>query len=239
MLKYFTNAISSAIGFTKTESRGTLVLILIIFLAVIVMRTSISSLQNQRVITSDSSAIEWVNSVQASYDLKEVAEVKFDKSVYFPTRNKFKKSKNRNVKKASLEVKESKKISIKDLNVATGEELRIVRGIGPAYSERIIKYRDLLGGFSDTTQLTEVYGLNPEIVSAVLKQFQIKSEVIPIDINSDSIKVLARHPYISYDLARIIINYRKEHGDIQSAADLQKIMALDESTFLRLKPYLE
>lgn len=239
MFRYFINAISNAIGFSKTESRGTLVLILIIFAGIIVTKARISYLQNQPEIVSDSSALQWVSLVQASYDLKEPVEVKFDKSVYFPAKNTFKKVENRANKTPLKTVKKPKKIFIKDLNEATSEELQIVRGIGPAYSTRIIKYRELLGGFADTTQLTEVYGLTPEIVHEVLKEFQIITPVASINLNTDSIKVLARHPYISYDLARLIINYRKEHGDFTTAADLKKIKAVDEPTFLRLKPYLK
>ena len=64
------------------------------------------------------------------------------------------------------------------------------------------------------------------------------SQPQPLNINSDSAKVLANHPYVSYDLAWIIINYRKQHGDITSSNDLKKVKALDEETFARLEPYL-
>ena len=54
-----------------------------------------------------------------------------------------------------------------------------------------------------------------------------------LNINADSAKVLSNHPYISYDLAWIIINYRKQNGDITSANELKKILAIDEETFTR------
>ncbi|MEP1035478.1 helix-hairpin-helix domain-containing protein [Ekhidna sp.] len=241
MLTYFNKAISRALGFTKTESRGTLVLIFIIFMSIVSTQVRISYLKNQQRVSSDSSVLDWIDKAQASYDLKDFEEVKFDKSIFSRPNRKFPKTENKEVKKASLEVykKEEKKIIIRDLNTASSTDLQEVRGIGVAFSERITKYRDLLGGFADTTQLKEVYGLKSETISELLKHFSIKSEVSPIDINSDSIKTLAGHPYISYDLARIIINYRKEHGDFNAIDDLRKIKAIEERTFLRLKPYLK
>lgn len=242
MYRYLINAISSALGFTKTESRGTLVLILIIFIAIVSTQIRINYLKSQALDIPDSTLLAWVHEVQDAYNLKDTVENKLDKSVYFPTKNKFQKSEREDIKKAKIEIPPAKAESvliIKDLNTATPEQLQVVKGIGPAYSERIIKYRDLLGGYADTTQLSEVYGLKPEVVIELFKHFQIKSAVMSFDINSDSIKSLASHPYISYDLARIIINYRKEHGNIHSAQDLKKIKAIDEGTLRRLKPYLK
>ncbi|WP_370090209.1 ComEA family DNA-binding protein [Ekhidna sp.] len=239
MLKFLTDAISRALGFTKTEARGTLVLILIISIALIGSSYRISHLKNKSEFVPDSTAIEWIKEAQASIELKKEEETEFDKSVFYPTKKNFEpKKKFAGKSKPKLEPL-LEKIEVLDLNLATAEELQKVRGIGPAYSERIVKYRDILGGFSDTTQLREVYGLKEETIAELLTHFEIKAPVSKIDINSDSLKVLANHPYISYDLAKIIINYRREHGDIETADDLKKIKALDERTFLRLKPYLE
>ena len=49
-----------------------------------------------------------------------------------------------------------------DLNSADTTELQKVRGIGPVLSKRIVKYRKLIGGFTDKSQLRQVYGLSPE-----------------------------------------------------------------------------
>ena len=245
MLKYLTNAISRAIGFTKTEARGTLILIFVIFISFLLMNWGINRYKNAVPLATDSTALQWMSEVQASIEIKKEKESKFDKTVYLPAKKEHPKKKaNKTFKRSTLsdeDEKENKvaKIEIKDLNTATAEELQVVRGIGPAYSERIVKYRNLLGGYADTTQLKEVYGLEPETINELTKHFQIQSEVNAIEINSDSLKVLAKHPYISYDLARIILNYRQQHGDFKAPIELRKIKAIDERTFLRLKPYLK
>ncbi|WP_424962308.1 ComEA family DNA-binding protein [Ekhidna sp.] len=240
MLKYLTDTISRAIGFTKTESRGALVLIFIIIVGLFFTKWGIGNIKKGPPIVTDSTALKWMEEVQASIEVKKQSNSTFDKSVYLPNKKPYKKStKVTAFSPPSTTEKETAKIEIKDLNKATAEELQFVKGIGPAYSERIVKYRKLLGGFADTTQLNEVYGLQPETIKELFKHFQILSDVNSIEINTDSLKVLSKHPYINYDLARIILNYRQQHGDITSPEELLKIKAIDERTFLRLKPYLD
>ena len=125
-----------------------------------------------------------------------------------------------------------------ELNTATAEELQNVSGIGPVLSDRIVKYRDLLGGFHSTDQLKEVWGLKPEIIDKMLDQSDFEATVGQITVNTDSIKLLTKHPYINYNLARAIINYREVHGTYESLEDLMKIKVMDDSLYQKLSPYL-
>lgn len=240
MFKYFIRAISSALGFSKTEARGTLLLILIIFMSLLGAQMRISYLKSRPTMASDTITQDWVKRLRASYELKEQVGQEFDKRRNFTNEREDQTSTPMLTKPASL-AKPKKEAStiVMDLNTVSALDLQKVRGIGPAYSERIVRYRNLLGGYSDTAQLQEVYGLSVEVIEELNKSFTIQSKVQPLDINTDSVKVLAKHPYISFDLARIIIAYRREHGDITSISDLGKIKAVDEGTLLRLKPYLE
>ncbi|NQZ75407.1 MAG: helix-hairpin-helix domain-containing protein [Ekhidna sp.] len=242
MLKYLINAISNAIGFTKTESKGSLVLIFIIICLLFSYQARVKYLKEQPVNLPDSLDMEWLAEVEASIKLKRDKQKEYKyKNKSSPKRYLGKAESDRKIKKK--EVVPSKKIlvekKVSDLNVATAEDLQRVRGIGPAFSERIIKYRTLLGGFADTTQLHEVYGLQPEVIAALTTQFELLSPVQRINLNADSLKHLAKHPYISYDLARIILNYRLQHGDFTTAEDLKNIKIIDKDSFNRLRPYLE
>lgn len=125
-----------------------------------------------------------------------------------------------------------------ELNTTVAEELQLIKGIGLVLSDRIIKYRERLGGFHSYDQLTEIYGLKPEVIDEIRKHTTLTETIRPLDINNDSLKVLIRHPYLSYDLARIMINYRKVHGNFERPEDLRKIKILSDSLYQKLYPYL-
>lgn len=127
-----------------------------------------------------------------------------------------------------------------DINLADSAQLQIVKGIGPVLSGRIIKYRELLGGFSSIEQLKEVYGLEHETFQRMLSHFDIIiSKVQKININQDSINSFSKHPYLNYKTSRAIVKYRAQHGDYQSINDIKKIHTISDSLFLRIAPYLK
>ena len=49
---------------------------------------------------------------------------------------------------------------------------------------------------------------------------------------------MGKHPYIGYKNARLIENYRKQHGNYANAQDLLKIKTLDKAVVEKLMPYL-
>lgn len=242
MFRFIIRAISRGLSFSKTEARGTLVLIFIIIILLVTSQFLIQEMKKPVLLSSNEDNLleDWIAEVESSYEEKKKVE-DFDKSVYYPSNYLTKTSKRpqKNISEKKKEEPEKKEIVVRDINIATAQDLQLVNGIGPSYSERIIKYRNLLGGFSEETQLSEVFGLKEDVIENLLQHFAIQSEVNKIEINSDSLKIIARHPYISYDLAKIILNYRQAHGDFTKSEDLMEIKVIDENLFLRLKPYLE
>ncbi len=117
------------------------------------------------------------------------------------------------------------KIVILDINQATKEDLIKVYGIGPALSDRILKLKDLLGGFVSMEQMNDVWGLSPEVIENLNKNFKVSvlPKVNKVDINNASIKELMLFPYFKYALAKAIVTYRSMNGDFKNNADLTKI----------------
>lgn len=49
-----------------------------------------------------------------------------------------------------------------ELNSADSASLDSVSGIGPTFARRIVRYRQLIGGYTNTEQLMQVFGITPE-----------------------------------------------------------------------------
>jgi competence protein ComEA len=124
-----------------------------------------------------------------------------------------------------------------DLNKADTTTLMTVKGIGSKLSQRIIKFRDNLGGFYSENQVREVFGLDSAVVMEILKFGSINSGIYnKIEINeANEIK----HPYLKPYIAKAIIAYRQQHGKYNSIADLKNVKLLDEKTVEKIKPYLK
>ncbi|MEA1786808.1 helix-hairpin-helix domain-containing protein [Arenibacter sp. GZD96] len=129
----------------------------------------------------------------------------------------------------------------KDLNSATAEDLMVVHGIGKTLSQRIVKFRDRLGGFFVNNQLYDVYGLDVDVVDSVLERFSVLStpEITPININTASAAEIAKLIYIPNELARNIVAYRATSGRIQSFNELQQIEGFPSEKIDRIKLYLQ
>jgi DNA uptake protein ComE-like DNA-binding protein len=134
-------------------------------------------------------------------------------------------SQPRKAQSYSKKTDNKKAVSTTDINKATAEDLQTISGIGPAFSERIIKYRSKLQGFSFNNQLYEVWGLEIEVVDRVLSIFKINQKPIikKINVNIVEFKELLKNPYINYDLCIKIFNYRDEVAELQNISELKNI----------------
>ncbi len=126
-----------------------------------------------------------------------------------------------------------------EINAADSIELMKLPGIGDKLSKRIVKYRDLLGGFYSVVQLKEVYGLSEEVIRKIEGMVKIDpARIRKIDLNFADWNELAKHPYIQKNLARKIVKFRTKYGNINEYTVLRDSMILNIEEFARLKPYL-
>jgi competence ComEA-like helix-hairpin-helix protein len=59
-----------------------------------------------------------------------------------------------------------------------------------------------------------------------------------IDINTATKEELRSHPYIRWQLAQEIIEYRQQHGAFRSVDELLVLAQMNPEKFEKLKPYL-
>ncbi|WP_017257096.1 helix-hairpin-helix domain-containing protein [Pedobacter arcticus] len=127
-----------------------------------------------------------------------------------------------------------------EVNGADSVTLVAVRGIGPSFASRIIKYRSRLGGFVTLEQLREVYGVDSAKFDELQPQLNINSQRIQkISINRCSMDDLKTFPYLKYKQANAIIAYRNQHGNFLNIGDLNKIAILSPELIQKIAPYLK
>lgn len=142
------------------------------------------------------------------------------------------------VKKAVPEGKVSLKTTNIEINSADSIQLKQLPGIGSVLSKRIVKYRDLLGGFYSVSQLKEVYGLSEQTISLIEGNVTVDiARIRKLDINFADANELSRHPYLKKNLASKIIKFRTKNGNIRDMTVLRDSMILNIDEYNRIKPY--
>lgn len=137
-----------------------------------------------------------------------------------------------------FEARETKSIVV-DINSADTTEWKKLYGIGSKLSQRIVNFRSKLGGFVTVEQVGETFGLPDSTFQKIKPQLHVNSSSVKtINLNSATIDEFKSHPYIKYAVANAIVQYRNEHGNFKSVADLQKLGAIDETLFKKIAPYL-
>lgn len=127
-----------------------------------------------------------------------------------------------------------------DINNADTAALQQLYGIGPTFALRIVKYRDLLGGYTHKEQLLEVYGMDTERYNGFADHITLDpTKVRKIDINNASVGQLRRHPYLDYYQARAIVDYIKQGHIIHNINDLLKVNLIDPSTATKIQGYIQ
>ena len=129
-------------------------------------------------------------------------------------------------------------ISKIELNSADSVALESLPGIGPAFARRIVKYRELLGGYHSLKQLTEVYGVSPELADKISGFLVIDTlKILKLHINTDDFKKVNASPYISFDQTKMICKLRNRHKIIGFDQLIENKIFSDEET-IRLRHYL-
>lgn len=126
-----------------------------------------------------------------------------------------------------------------DINTADTTNLIALPGIGNKLANRIISFRDKLGGFYSVGQVAETYALPDSTFQQIKDRLIINNpSVKKININTVTVDELKLHPYIRYNIANAIVQYRNQHGDFAVISDLKKIVLITDEIYNKAEPYL-
>jgi len=128
---------------------------------------------------------------------------------------------------------------IVDLNTATNEELIKLVGIGDYYAEKIIEYRNRLGGYNRPEQLLDLWKFTPEKLEKIREQIVISGNVRKLNINLINYDDLVKHPYITVKIANSIVKMREQRKGYKKMEELLDSKLIDRELFDKLKPYLK
>jgi DNA uptake protein ComE-like DNA-binding protein len=142
---------------------------------------------------------------------------------------------------ASKTKKNISDITSSDINEATPYDFSLVKGVDEYLSERIIKYRSKLQGFSFPEQLFEVWGLEKEVADNILQVFSVqkKPRITKVNVNTASFKEVLSNPYIDYELCVQIFEYKDEVAELQSISEIKNIEGFPIEKYHRIVLYLQ
>jgi DNA uptake protein ComE-like DNA-binding protein len=127
-----------------------------------------------------------------------------------------------------------------ELNGTDTLQLQGIYGIGQVFANRIIKYRDLLGGFYSPEQLKEVYGLQDQQYEEIIRHVFIDTSFLRrMNLNTVKREALLMHPYLTAYQADAIIAYRDYKGEWKDIQEIMRNQLLPDSVFKRIRPYLK
>jgi len=127
-----------------------------------------------------------------------------------------------------------------ELNACDTSDIVVVPQFGSKRAQKLVEYRENLGGFYSFEQIKEVYILQNVEVEFLKKYFTLDLSLIrKTNINTATYKELVAHPYIDAYLAKLIINHREKKRKFTSMEEVQKVTNAYQELIEKLRHYIE
>lgn len=129
--------------------------------------------------------------------------------------------------------------TVVDINTADTSVLIALPGIGSKLAGRIVAFRDKLGGFYKVEQVAETYALPDSTYQKIKGKLVLSNSTVKqLNINTATQEELKLHPYIRYNIANAIVQYRNQHGNFAAVSDLKNILIITAGVYDKMEPYL-
>jgi competence protein ComEA len=126
-----------------------------------------------------------------------------------------------------------------DINAAGMEELKKIKGIGDYFARQIVEYRIKLGGYYRIEQLLEIYKMDSSRFYPLVPYLEVNPNAVrKINVNKADFDQLKSQPYIGYNIALSLINYRIKHGNYAQLSDIKKSLLINDKNYFKISQYL-
>ncbi len=127
-----------------------------------------------------------------------------------------------------------------ELNSADSLDLLSLPGIGPYFAGKILRYREKLGGYMNSRQLAEIWGMDSLKLKRLSNHVRVDASLVrKMNVNEAEFKQLMRHPYGGYHFAKSLIRFREQYGRITDLDELTRSGIIHDSLINKIIPYLE
>lgn len=124
-----------------------------------------------------------------------------------------------------------------DINTADTSVWKSIPGIGSYRAKRIVRFREVLGGFVSINQVGDTRGLPDSTFQAIMPYLKASPIPRPLVINRATYDELKRHPYINRNLANSIVKNREKFGRFNGPEDLRRLRLITDKNLPTLLPY--
>lgn len=134
-----------------------------------------------------------------------------------------------------------------NLNTANTLELSTLPEIGTVLAERIVAYRETVGGFTACSELLQIDGIGEGIYEQILPFVFVEGETaietIPtepsvLDVNLATAEEFAQLPGVTPEIARNIVTLREQIHYFQNIHELLYANGMTDTLFLSIRDFL-
>ena len=219
-------------GFSRFERNGIILLSCLIIIAIISKKYVVEYYGNKSVkfIENDTLLIARLQ--------QQISQAKETEKNYYSTQKKEQYSSTYTPTAIATQPNSDFKIEV---NSATEEEYDKLYGIGKVFAERIVTFRNKLGGFYSIEQIKDVYGIEDSVFQNFKKHLTIKpKKAKKIDINTATFEELTANPYLFSTVAKQIIGYRTRVRPFESVEDVKNLYFIKDHPehYNKMLPYI-